>query len=83
MKSGEWVTFQYTTPDKTFLIALNGQDEPQIYNGNNCKSSLLPIICAGHNQNNPVYFSYGWFFKNRQWYIASDSMDAWTCQLKL
>ncbi|MHA0899282.1 MAG: hypothetical protein C6D10_03550 [Candidatus Liberibacter solanacearum] len=77
MQSGDWSTFHYTTPEKTFLIALNGQDERQIYDGNDWKSDYPPIVCEGHSDINPIYFSYGWLFKNRQWYIAADSMDAW------
>ncbi|MEG8098816.1 hypothetical protein [Candidatus Liberibacter brunswickensis] len=77
MKSGEWITFHYTTSEKTFLIALNGQDERQVYDGNEWKSDNTKITFNEHNKNNPIYFSYGWIFKNRQWYIELDSMDAW------
>ncbi|WP_244668488.1 hypothetical protein [Candidatus Liberibacter africanus] len=63
MKSGEWMTFQYTTPDKTFLIALNGQDERQVYDGNEWMSDHPKIICNGYNENNLTYFSYGWLFQ--------------------
>ncbi|MBY7649602.1 MAG: hypothetical protein C4617_03790 [Candidatus Liberibacter europaeus] len=77
MKSGDWSTFQYTTPDKTFLIALNGHDERHIYDGKEWKSDHPKIFFDGYNKEVSIQLSYGWMFKNRQWYIAVDSMDAW------
>ncbi|AHA27857.1 hypothetical protein [Candidatus Liberibacter americanus] len=77
MHSGDWSTFQFSTPEKTFLIAVNGKDERQIYDGNQWISDHPKIIFEGNNNKDYIRFLYGWMFKNRQWYIASYSMDAW------
>ncbi|MBL0848964.1 MAG: hypothetical protein EU981_02575 [Candidatus Liberibacter ctenarytainae] len=79
MKSGDWSTFQHTTPEQTFLIAVNGRDKRQIYDGKEWISDLphMQMNFEGHDNMSSEQLFYGWLFKNRQWYIASESMDAW------
>lgn len=66
-----------TTPGGSFLYAVNGLDDPLLYNGTTWASinaSSSPIAITGVTTNK---FDNVTLFKNRVWFIEKNSLKAW------
>lgn len=69
--SGDWSYTQFSTPGGTFLIAVNGADTRQIFDGTAWTTS--PSITA----TGAAPFSHVWIFKNRPFFVESGTLNAW------
>ncbi len=78
--NGDWHVQQITTSGGTFLIGVNGTDEPWLYDG----TDFMPVSDFGSGITFPsgsslttADLSYVWLYANRLWFIQKDSMSAW------
>lgn len=72
--SGRWSVVQFATTGGVYLVGVNGVDQGFIYNG----TVLSPL--TGINVPNGLTtanLAYVWVYKNRLWFAARDSMDAY------
>ncbi|AGA64768.1 hypothetical protein B488_07760 [Liberibacter crescens BT-1] len=75
--SGHWSVFQHAMPEKNFLIAVNGCDPRLVYDGTTWTVNSPAILFPEKENMSSSRLLYGWLFKNRQWYVEAESMDAW------
>ena len=80
LTSGDWHVQQITTAGGTFLIGVNGVDEPWVYDG----TTFQPISDMGSGIEFPSGstastsdLAFIWLYAGRLWFIQRDSMSAW------
>ncbi|MEL6758229.1 MAG: hypothetical protein AAFP81_17490 [Pseudomonadota bacterium] len=72
LSSGFWSTVQFETAGGDFLIAVNGTDAPQEYNGSTWAAATL----SGTDLT-VANLSHVWAFKNRLFFIEDGTMNFW------
>jgi hypothetical protein len=70
--SGDYSTPQVTTAGGTFMLAFNGTDLHQVYNGS-AWAQNSPAITGVSSAD----ISYAWLWKSFLWMIEGGTMDAW------
>lgn len=73
MASGDWATFQHTNAGGAYLVATNGANPRQIYNGAAWSSPAITFPDA----TTMSQLSQGWLFKNREFFVKAGTMDAY------
>lgn len=71
------VTAQFTTLGDTFLYAVNGADDPHIFDGSTWQrvgAATTPISITGTGSDK---FSHVWAFKSRLFFAVANSMKVW------
>jgi len=72
--NGRWSVVQFATSGGVFLIGVNGADTGFIYDG----TTFSPLTgIAIPNTLTTADLSYVWVYKNRLWFAAKNSMDAY------
>lgn len=71
LSGGEWISTQFATSGGIFLVAVNGADPRQLYDG--AAWSTTPTITAA----GAAAFSYVWSFKERLFFIERDTLNFW------
>ena len=78
--NGDWHVQQITTSGGTFLIGVNGVDEPWLYDG----TDFMPVSDFGSGITFPSGvtlstsdLSYVWLYASRLWFVQKDSLSAW------
>lgn len=77
LSSGIWEHVNITTAGGSFLVAVNGQDEPRLYDGTTWTSISTGgggTQISGVTTNDLVNVM---LFKNRLWFIEKDTLTAW------
>jgi hypothetical protein len=74
-RAGQWSTVTVSNAGGNVLVAVNGQDEPQHFNGS--AWSVDPKLTAPGYVLNPSTLSHVWLWKNRLLFIEGGSMRAW------
>lgn len=74
LTSGDWSTFQQTNSGQSYLVCFNGTDPRQLYNGTTW--STTPAITFT-DSTTMANLSFGWVFKNRQFFVKGGSLDAY------
>jgi len=75
--------FEYTnvsTPGGNYLYAVNGFDNPLLYDGINwshISATSTPIAITGGPAAGPTALTHVYLFKNRVWFIEANSLRAW------
>ncbi|AMC13337.1 hypothetical protein RL73_02665 [Liberibacter crescens] len=77
LSSGEWCVFQHNIVGNFFLVAVNGRDERQVYDGTQWRANIPAITFDTKYTMSSSRLLYGWLFKRRQWYVGAGTMDAW------
>lgn len=78
--SGEWIVQQITTSGGTFLIGVNGVDEPWIFDGTDFEpvSNVgSGITFPGGSSATTSNLSFVWLYANRLFFIQRDTMSVW------
>ncbi|MBB5051121.1 hypothetical protein HNQ36_001075 [Afipia massiliensis] len=73
LTSGEWSVAQSSTPGGIFLRAVNGADDPQLFDGTSWGTGT-PISAAGLD---PKTLATVWIYKQRAFFTQKDSLNAW------
>jgi hypothetical protein len=71
LTGGDWSTVQFATPGGVFLSAVNGLDDPQVYNGT--AWATTPAITGV----DPTTLSQVFVYKQRLFFIQKDTLTAW------
>ena len=68
--SGDWVDMMHTTPGGSFLVIANGSDAVRNFDGATWTEPAITGVA-------PEDLSFVWLFKNREFFIQKNTMDAW------
>lgn len=71
LTNGDWQHCQFTTSGGTFLVAVNGADDRQLFDGTSW--AVTPAI-TGVTDNNLIHV---WVFKNRLFFVEEETLNAW------
>lgn len=74
LTGGDFCAFQHTNAGTSYLICLNGSDDRRIFDG--AAWGTAPAITFP-DATTMANLSFGWVFKNRQFFIKSGSLDAY------
>lgn len=72
--NGDWRVQQITTAGGTFLVGVNGVDDPWIYDGTTW-SALNVTMPAEMSDYTPADFSHVYLYANRLWFVIRDTMN--------
>lgn len=76
LSGGDWSTFQHATAGGGYLIAVNGQDERQIFDGTSWGTTPAITFDVGDTTTSDN-FSHGWVFKKREFFVKAGTLDAY------
>lgn len=71
LTSGDYSSTMFSTAGGDFLVAVNGTDKRQLYDG--AAWAITPAITLVDSAD----LSYVWVFKNRLFFVEKDTMNAW------
>ncbi|PWE57132.1 hypothetical protein DEM27_05690 [Metarhizobium album] len=80
LTGGDWSTFQHANSSGGYLIAVNGQDERQVFDGV-AWSTTPEITFEDGDPTTSATFSHGWVFKKREFFIKAGTLDAYYLSL--
>lgn len=73
---GDWVSVQFATSGGIFLTLVNGEDPLQLYDGS-AFEAITGVSTPAITGVTTSDLSYVWVYKQRQFFIEKDSLDAW------
>lgn len=73
--SGDYSTIQVSTSAGNYLIAVNGDDDPQYFDSSSWSDTTFSITMPGGVSHTPSDFNYVMLHQNRIWYAAKNSLD--------
>ena len=74
--SGDYITEHFGTAGGDFLYAVNGADDPLLYDGSTF-TAITAISTPAITGVTPSTFTYVWSHANRLFFIEKNSMSAW------
>lgn len=74
---GNWVSIQFATAGGTYLRLVNGADTPLVYDGAAFGTTPALTFAAPDDALDPSILNFVWAYKQRLFFIANDSLDAW------
>lgn len=74
--SGDYITTQFGTAGGDYLYAVNGADEPLLYDGATF-TAITGVSVPAITGIDPNTFSHVWSYANRLFFIEKNSMSAW------
>lgn len=72
--SGDWSVFQHTNTGGSYLVATNGANARQLFNGTSWTAT--PAITFT-DSTVMADLSYGWLFANREFFVKKNTLDAY------
>lgn len=72
--SGDWSCLNFTNAGGNFLIAVNGSDQRQLFDGSSWSTS--PGITGGPGTNGNL-FCHVWGYQSHVWFIQKNTLSAW------
>lgn len=73
LNSGDWCTFQHTNAGTSRLVCVNGADPRQLFDGTSWSTTAITFDDATTSAD----LSYGFLFKNREFFLKNGSLDAY------
>lgn len=76
LTNGDWSYVQFATPGGQFLMAVNGADDAQLYNGSTwlaLDGSSSPAFTGVATDD----LSFVWSHKRRLWFVEANTLSAW------
>lgn len=75
MTNGNWSTFQHANAGGSYLIATNGANPRQVFDGSAWSSPAITFPVGDTTTMSQL--SQGWLFKNREFFVKAGTMDAY------
>lgn len=74
---GYWISQQFATAGGIFLRLVNGTDEPLVFDGTDFDTFPALTFASPDEALEPSILNFVWAYKQRLFFIANDSLDAW------
>lgn len=74
---GNWISQQFATAGGIFLRLVNGADTPLVYDGTDFDTFPDLKFAAPDDELDPSILNFVWAYKQRLFFIANDSLDAY------
>lgn len=75
--SGDYDTVQFATTGGDYLIAVNGADDPQFFDGSAWSDTTFTITMPGGDSTTPSEFATIMSHQSRVWFGVKDSLDVY------